>query len=320
MMKTKFLVVMTTSLMASFALAQGSSSSTTSLNNGTNAAPSQTVNSRNTTLPPSTGGESTASIADNAPKGLKRFSMTLMNETEVASDAGVEQGVNSPYFGLNRIQFGYELTPTKRLMFREDSTFKMPKNKELEFHVVDPFIAYTDTKFAELPGGWVVTIQPRLWLPLGEDTRFKTNSLGGTGGALVIDKSVGRFDLELAGIGQYVFNTQDYYYELNAKTQRFDAKAVTDWNTLYDAQVVYNFTDKFSFQHDTMLYTVAKRATPAKGASSSSTLINETGFGYQFVKQLKVIATVENDASLDAAVDLYQAKDMMYNLYVKLSI
>lgn len=320
-MKKKILVAMTSSLVASSVFAQGSNEPT-NMNIGTSSATaSQTVNSRNA-LPASSGGESTASIADNTPKGIKRFSFLYMNETEAASAAGVNQGVNPPWSGLNRVQFGYDISATKKLIIREDSTFKMPLGQTIEYHMTDPFVGYTDTDFAHLPGGWVMTIQPRLYLPFGEDARFRTNAAGGEGGALIVDKSVGRLDIELAGLGEYINNTQDYYYALNSSTLRYDVKGALDWWTLLDLDLVYNITDKFVLQHDTYLFTKSYRAIPMANPTGMTILINETGFGYQIMKQVRLAATIENDAVFDTvnSVSMYRAQDILYNFYLKLSL
>jgi hypothetical protein len=126
----------------------------------------------------------------------------------------------------------------------------------------------------------------------------------------------------LLALGVYYNNTQDYTWVVDPSSGQWVSKGVSDWLSLYQAEVAYNITDNLAISHDFYLLTKATRASLSARASSSTILWSETAIGYQLMKQLRVMASVENDAVFDSqnAVSMYQQKDMLYNLYFKLSI
>lgn len=248
-----------------------------------------------------------------------------MNATGFAKSSITDGDVDMS--GFNRLQVGYKLTDSKSVMMREDFGFSLSKKADPsrvsnDGHVVDPFIAYTDSKFATLPGNWVVTVQPRIYLPIGESSRFVTKAQGAGSLWLLADKSVGKFDFEFAMMGQVYNNTQDYSWAPNG-SGGYKAVGNPDW-TAYPAyfEVAYNFTDKLSLIHDSSLLTQAYRGGPNTDYRRKNTFTNETIVSYKAIKQVNLMASISDDAVLEPnnAVKMYQDNDVAYNVYLKLSL
>ncbi len=321
-MKTQLLIIAAMSLVgtAGFAQGRGSSSSPARSTRATKLV-AQNVLPTSQQQPSSAAGASTASLATVAPAPEKKFTFTLMNYTSVNKES-LQNNEAAPA-GFNRIQGIYHLSATKSIIAREDAGFSYDsKTKASEFHVVDPFIGYTDTKFATLPMDWVITIQPRLYLPLGEKGRFVTKTLGSEALLILADKSLGKFDFEFVGYFQYFNNTQDYAWDWSADSKAFVAKGNPDWSGFVEGEVAYNLTPKLSLIHDVYLTGDATRATPVSAAKMVNKITNETLISYQFTKEFNLKAAVENNATLDSqnAANFYQDKDISYNLYLKLTL
>jgi hypothetical protein len=322
-MKIQILIVAAMSLVGTVSFAQGRASSLRPVRNlkqvriaqNTVAPVTQQVSS------PSSAGTSTASLATAAPAPQKKFTFTLMNYTSVGK-ADLQNNEAAPG-GFNRFQGTYHLSSTKSFLLREDAEYNyVRRTSQTEFHVVDPFIGYTDSKFAVLPMDWVITIQPRLYLPLGEKGRFVTKTVGSEALLILADKSVGKFDFEFMGFYQYFNNTQDYYWEDSAGKGSFLAKGNPDWSGFIEGEVAYNMTEKLSLIHDVYLTAAAARATPDAPSKMVNKITNETTVSYQLTKAFNLKAAVENNAVLDSqnAADLYQDKDISYNIYLKLTL
>ena len=325
-MNSKLLFTMATCLApviaASVAFAQGTPDNGSSDQPSTKAkAPSKGAS----TVELSTeepAGESSATMKAVVPSSpLGNFTLTLMNETEFNKSSITDKDVDTT--GLNRVQLGYKLTDTKLLSVREDFTFSLKQNenpdrKSNDGHINDPFIAYTDTKLAVLPGDWTLTMQARYYIPIGESDRFVSKALGSDALLLIFDKSVGKFDYEIFLLGQYYNNTQDYSY-----TGAGVAKANRDW-TAYPAygEVAYNINEKVSVMHDSALVTEAFRSAPGVDYKRKNTFYNETYLSFSPTKTLTLMASIEDDAVLESnnAVRMYQDADILYNLYVKFKL
>jgi len=271
--------------------------------------------------PAAAEGSSTAVLTQTAPPPVKRFTLTLMNQMQFNKQA-LNNSEMMPS-GLNRFQVSYNLSDTKLLTFRADSPFSQTaKNQPTEYHINDPYIAYTDTKFATLPGNWVVSIQPRVYLPLGETTRFVTKAAGSEALLILADKPYGKFNFEIIGFGQYVNNTQDYSFAYDAKQGRYVSRGNRDWSAFVEGEVAYSLTEKVTLIHDAYLWTDAFRGGPDEPARRRNTLINETIVSYAPIKQVKIMASVENDAPIEPEKDLalYQDSNVIYNLYLRLTL
>jgi hypothetical protein len=262
------------------------------------------------------GGESTSTLNTDALKKSK-FGLGLLSYTSVKkgsiNDGEADAG------GLNRVSLSYHLTETKILGAREDFGMTWAKTgRANEGHVTDPFVSYTDTKIGVLPGAWAVTASYRQYLPLGEQTRFVTKANGSEYLALIADKSIGKFDLEGVMIGQYFNNTKDF-----TQNSKGEYAGTTDYLLEPLAELVYNISPKLAIIHDSAIIATGMRSTPdASVATRASIWYNETYVSIQPNKMIKVMASIEDDATIQGnnAVSLYKDAEMFYNLYLQLTL
>lgn len=267
-------------------------------------------------------GESITSLQQNNAAPV-HWTGSYLNETEFAKSSIPNQDPDAS--GLNRFAIGYKVTDTKIIGAREDSLWSAAtKTRPLQFHVVDPFISYADTKLAALPFDWSLSAQVRAYLPLGESTRFVTKANGSEALWMIADKSFGKLDVEFISMYQYYNNTQDYSIAYDSSNNA-SYLGNPDWAAypLY-AALDYNLNEKFTFSLWTALETLSNRETPVPSPNPLRTNIFyvETMFAYNMNKHVKFMASLENDAILESNnhVSMYQDKDLFYNLYLLLKL
>jgi hypothetical protein len=316
-MMGKMIFAMAACLMATTAFAQNSDSTDSSANAATLPAATTTIQQG---VEGNAGGESTAGLSTEAT-GKPKFGLNLMQYTYFKKSSVTDGEPDAS--GINRVNLAYRLSDTRSFSAREDFGITWAQQKtgrETAGHVNDMYVAYTDSKLAVLPGEWTLTGSYRQYLPIGEKTRFVTKANGSEYLALLLDKSVGKFDFETALIGQYFNNTQDYVVSGDGKNK---ITGTDDYLVEPFAEVVYNISPKLALMHDMALVSKKMRGTPdANSDRAENDFYNETYIQYKPTKKVTLMASIENDADLQSnnAVSLYQDADVIYNVYLLLAL
>lgn len=314
-MKSKIILSMASCLVASMALAQGSSDESTTQAPATKATkPAASTSEADVAAQP--GGESTASLATNVEKP-KRFGLGLSTRSD-ANAKSVNQAHDASILQVQRLTLSYKLDDVQTINARGEYTYtNATAKREGKSKVSDSWVGYMNTKVATLPGDWNVSAIYRQYLPTGEESRFVNKRLGMEFLYVFAEKSVGKFDFG-AHINPYYFNnTQDYFYSSSG--------ALTpnpDFEVDGFVAVGYNITPKLSVSHSFGSFNLWYRGIPAAGVARENYYYNETSLEFHPTKQITLSASVENDAQLESnnAAKFYEDGDTTYRALIGISI
>lgn len=318
-MKSKFVFTMATSLLASVALAQGSSKSTPSATKAKLKLAQSSTATLETAPPAQTPGESSANLSTTV-KAPKKFGLAYSIRHD-ATATTVTQDRDADVLGVHRVTPSYSLSDTKKIRARQEvqyiySMSKKAGREDGRAVMSDTWVGYLDTKFVSLPYDWNLSLEYRQYLPTGEKSRFITKKLGMELLYLIADKSIGKFEISAHLIPYYHNNTQDFYLD-NGKPKANEDYSLEDWVTLG-----YNITPKIQISHSVGTYNYWKRPIPKSGIKKDTILYNETGIEFKPIKEVSAILSVENDAMIEQNTEtrLYHDDDNTYRAYIAISI
>jgi len=298
---------------ANAATKAGSSSSFSSSFPSSNSNLSSGFNP-NASTPASAPATSTATLSALGPPAGKRkikgefLSLNSVGITNLKDESGSVSALN--FVGVR-----YAVNPKNIVAVRQQFSFDYPKaDQDMKVKTEDLYIAHTRPGLGKFLGDGDITLQTRLYLPTGEDSRNFTEHHGVLNPRVFMSKTV-------SNSWTLGFNTYLYFYN-QSKDTFIDARGRevgnNDFRALPFFSASYGFAKNFSFDQAIGFDGQWKRQVPGKTASRTGNAYLDSSVSYVGIKQviltagLSQLSAFNNETARDRFAPYREAETQLY--------
>lgn len=273
-------------------------------------------------LPAAAVGSSTSSLQSVATPEAKRtlsFKFYTRNDLSAASVKDSNPDASEAF----RVSGTYSLSDAKSIGYVQQFSYQFAKAaggdgpaRGSGSHVDDGWLNYTDGKIGSLPGDWNLALNLRLYLPIGETSRFVTKRLAQEMAWVMADKSFGKLDLSYSIVGIHQTHTQDYSIRGGQMVANQDLEFDQSVSMEYHLLPYLSLIESIGTEHRWT------RSIPGKAGERTNFFMNEAGISAKPVKNIQVQGTISTETRLEAnkTLEVYRTDETTYQTYLIISI